>query len=325
MACGLALMMRPNLLPLAAVIGVFVASGFSRTSVRSAALFAVGLLPALATIAVLQARMYGAPWRSGYGSLSLLFAWDHILPNAARYFEWTTASHTPWLFAGLAAPFVARHRGPARAGVLIVAATLGVYLPYVVFDDWWYIRFLLPAIAWLLTMAAVVTVWLADRLPAGVRAPALVAFVTVLASWSVGEADRRAAFRLQALERPFREAGAAARQLPRDAVVLTLRHSGSVRYYAGRLTVTWDMLEPAWLDGAVDFLSASGRRPFLLLETPEEPAFRARFAGHSTLASLDWPPRYQVGSTIRIYDPADRRRYRAGRRVRTERLWPDLP
>jgi hypothetical protein len=330
--CGLALMMRPNLLPLAVLIGVLVAVGDRAPSVtsrgdwtRSAAMFAAGLAPALATIAILQARMYGAPWRSGYGSLSLLFAWGHVLPNAARYFEWTTASHTPWLIAGLAAPCMARHRGAALAGVLLVAATLGVYLPYVVFDDWWYIRFLLPAIAWLLTMAAVVTVWLSDRLPTVLRAPTLIAFVALLASWSVGEADRRAAFRLQALERPFRDAGAAARHLPRNAVVVTLRHSGSVRYYSGRPTVTWDTLDPPWLDGAVNFLTASGRPAFLLLEASEEPAFRTRFAGHSALASLDWPPRYQVGSMIRIYDPSDRRRYRAGRRVRTVRIWPDLP
>jgi hypothetical protein len=85
--------------------------------------------------------------------------------------------------------------------------------------------------------------------------------------------------------------------------------------------VSWDVLAPAWFEPALAFLRGQGSVPYLLLESEEEPQFRARFEGTTPLGALDWPPAVQVGRTIRIYDPRDRARYFANEVVRTEYIW----
>ena len=89
-------------------------------------------------------------WRTGYGSTEALFARAHVYANLLRYPRWVLETETPFVLLALGAPFVLR-RDPARARLAWVslAATallLATYLAYTVFDDWWYIRFLLPAI-----------------------------------------------------------------------------------------------------------------------------------------------------------------------------------
>ena len=66
--------------------------------------------------------------------------------------------------------------------------------------------------------------------------------------------------------------------LPPDAVIITMQHSGSIRYYTGRMIVRWDALESrAWLDRAVAFLRDRGVATYALLEYWEEAEFRQRF------------------------------------------------
>src|SRR5438552_2779235 len=102
--------------------------------------------------------------------------------------------------------------------------------------------------------------------------------------------------------------------MPRQGVFITGLHSGSIRYYADRLTLRYDLLQPGWLDTAITTLAARGYRPFLVLEEGEEPDFRRQFGASSELARLDWPPvaARQEPVRVRIYDPADRARFLAG-------------
>ena len=93
--------------------------------------------------------------------------------------------------------------------------------------------------------------------------------------------------------------------------------SGSVRFYAGRKTLLWDGLDPAWLDRALVYVRSRGYEPYLLFERREEPDFRQRFAG-SALGRLDWPPMAEVASQVRIYRPEDRDRYFQGTLPPTE-------
>jgi hypothetical protein len=79
-------------------------------------------------------------------------------------------------------------------------------------------------------------------------------------------------------------------------------------------------MDPAALDGAVAWLVSRGYEPFIIVEEWEEPLFRERFADASVLGDLDWPPRYQVQPSVRIFQPSDRARYLAGEHVRTEHV-----
>jgi hypothetical protein len=91
-----------------------------------------------------------------------------------------------------------------------------------------------------------------------------------------------------------------------DAVIFSLQHSGSLRLYASRLTLRYDLLDPAWLDRAVTYLQSIGRRPYFVLDVGEVDAFRQRFGAFSRAGALDWTPLATLGTTIAVYDPIDR-------------------
>jgi len=329
LAAAMAVLTRPNLLPLAVAIAAYVASGFSRTYSNRAAQgppegglhvllrYIAGLAPGLALLAVLQWKMYGSPIATGYGPAQDLFKAANILPNLQRYPRWLVETHTPFIALALAAPLVMRGRAEhcveAWLGLAIVATTLVLYLPYQVFDDWYYVRFLLPALPWLIVLSVIVVERAVSR-AAGARAAVVMAVLTVgVGTLWLTTARQRRAFELAQLERHFVEAGTfAAERLPANAGVLTIRHSGSVHYYSERPTISWDTLEPGTLDRALAFLREQGLTPILLLDTSEEATFRQRFEAASPIGRLDWPPLARVGRTIRVYDPADRARYFAG-------------
>jgi hypothetical protein len=201
----------------------------------------------------------------------------------------------------------------------LVAVNVALYLPYTVFDDWTYLRFLLPTVPLLVVlMVAVIDAGL--RRAGLARTHAVLAVVSIaIAVVFVRHARDGSAFRLQRMEARFERAGGfVGDRLPANAIVLALWESGSVRYYGHRNTVVWDQLDPAWLDRALAYLRARGLRPYLLFEGPEEGNFRARFAATSEVGALDWPPMADILSRTRIFDPDDRQKYLTGQRVAPE-------
>jgi hypothetical protein len=326
LACGAALAVRPNLLPLSLV------AGFGMVLVRPRPLadrllalvaFGVGAIPGVATIMAVQNAMYGSPMKSGYGDLGLLFSWSHVAPNLARYPKWLVESETPLVLLALAAPRL--RRGHARHAwwmLAFFAAILACYLPYVVFDAWWFLRFLLPGLAPVLVLTAAVLVLAIARAGKTWRAPVFaLACTAIVAAYGV-IAIRGQAFELDSIEARYREAGEyLARRLPANAAVVTQQESGSVRFYAGVPSVVWSELSPGRLDETLDYLRARGYRPYLLFEVSEEGDFRKRFEGTSAIGGLNWPPIADINHEVRIYDPENAATYRRGEPVPTERLW----
>lgn len=74
------------------------------------------------------------------------------------------------------------------------------------------------------------------------------------------------------------------------SVLISFKHSGSLRYYAGRMTINYANLESTSLDPAVDWLIANALHPYLLVEDDEVSDFRERFGGARWLAALDQAP-----------------------------------
>jgi hypothetical protein len=342
LAAAAAIVTRPNLVPLAAVLGLYA----GHTSWRRLMAFAAAAAPGVIVVASLNAMRYGSWASTGYGSTEALFSIGNIVPNLIQYPVWLLTTHTPFLALATAAPWLAAPRahainrpqgagGPpqspaARATVqsdvllalAMVAAVFACYLAFVIFDVWWYSRFLLPALPFLIVLSLMVLAELARR---AFGRPGLAVTVVVslgLSLWWLRTAVQLHAFDLQAFERHFIDAGNfVANRLPQNAAVLTVKNSGSVRFYSGRPTITWDSLEAGALDGAVDSLRQAGYAPYLLLEWEEEQPFKDRFRGHSALAELDWPPLARVGTAIRVYDPADRQRFFRGDTVSSDRVW----
>jgi hypothetical protein len=319
-AASAAIVVRPNLLPLGVVIGVFLLLRAERTwreRLRLAMTYAACCAPGCAIVAMTQQAFYGSPFASGYGSLAALFDVRHIGPNTSRYLSWLWATHTPVVLLAALAPWLLP--GPLTALCLtLFLVNLALYLPYVVFEDWSYLRFLLPTLPLLLVLVMAVIGAMARHI--GIRRAGLVTGLAavVLAVLFVREARVRSTFMLQGLEARFARAGVfVADRLPPNALVFTSWESGSVRFYSGRKTLVWDGLDPASLDRALEYVRSRGYEPYLLFERREEAEFRKQFAG-STVALLDWPPMAEVASQVRIYRPEDRARYLQGTGAPTE-------
>jgi hypothetical protein len=320
LATSAAIVTRPNLLPLGLTIGLFLLLRPERTwhaRLRMAMTYAAWCAPGCAFAAITQNAFYGSPFASGYGSLSALFAVGHIVPNLTRYCEWLWSIHTPAVALALLAPWLLPGWLTALCMAMILA-NLAVYVPYVVFDDWSFLRFLLPTIPLMLILVVAVC----DAILRRLRVPAVgwvsAAVVIALSLLFLREARDRPTFALQQLEARFERAGTFVDQrLPQNALVITTSESGSVRFYAARKTLLWDGLDPAWLDRALMFVREKGYEPYLLFERREEPEFRQRFPG-SNLARLDWPPFAEVASQVRIYRPDDRDLYLRGTPAPTE-------
>ena len=86
------------------------------------------------------------------------------------------------------------------------------------------------------------------------------------------------------------------------------QHSGSVRYYANRITLRYDYLAPDGLDAVLNELIKKGYQPYIVMDDSEEPDFRRRFAATSRVGRLDWRPLVRISSSpqVRIYDPEGR-------------------
>ena len=73
-AAAAAIVMRPNLVPLAAVVGLLILmrDGVGRDGIRRAAMFTAAVLPGPLVIAALNNHLYGSPIASGYGTVETI-------------------------------------------------------------------------------------------------------------------------------------------------------------------------------------------------------------------------------------------------------------
>jgi len=310
-ATGMAILTRPNVAPLAlvlaapAIVRIIRASSAQdrRHSMMVLLWFAAGSLPACALIGLLNRELYGSPLSSGYGSLADLYAWSHAWTNVAHYLRWLIETQTIVVVFALAAPFVVP-RATALLWLGSIVAIFGLYLFYLPFDDWWYLRFLMPMFPALFVLTTVVLL----RVVTAGRVLLATVIVTALAWHGVSLAADRGASQVWEAEQRYAEAGAyVAAALPARAALLSMQHSGSARFYSGRITVRYDFIGRNDLDRVLDDLKRLGYQPFFLLDVAEEADFRSRFSGGSSLGALDWAPKTTIHrGSVRIYDPSDR-------------------
>jgi hypothetical protein len=140
---------------------------------------------------------------------------------------------------------------------------------------------------------------------------AVIAAVVAVGVFNVKRAGRLGVFDEASAEAKYVETARAVDSItPPDAVIVSGQFSGSLRYYAGRLTLRWDWLDPAWLDRAVEWLTARGHHVYILLEAPEVDPFRARFGQTSAMGRLDWVPLVTFrGRSIQLHDAERRDRF----------------
>jgi hypothetical protein len=340
---GLAVMTRPNLVPLAGVLALWALRSVIRErsitgrSAQRVALFVTGVLPGCAAVGLLFDHWYGSPFQSGYEPLGSLYSWAHARPNTQNYSRWLLESLTPLALLALVAPWVmarsdseddlgrAGARDLAWVTLLFFAVLFATYVFYLPYDAWWFTRFLLPAYPLLVVSSAAVLTRSLSHIRRATQAVVVGALCFGLAVWGLTSANRRGTFAFGEGELKYpRVARFISARLPPRSVILAMQHSGSVRYYADRVTVRFSLLEPGWLDAAIDYLRTRGRSPYILVEDWEREGFRARFAAHTPTGRLDWPPlaeyRGPSGGKVYLYAPGDRIRYVRGEPIVTERI-----
>lgn len=301
---ALAITIRPNLAFLAAMMTVWfairpTADGAAWTSswrerVRDALAFGAGVIPGILAIAIVYARWYGSPFESGYGSLSQFFAWANVRLNVTGYAAKAMASE-PVLFVaaitGLVLPWLwtkgRSRRAMALAGLLVLGVT-AEYTAYVYYGDWTFLRFFLVIWALVGVAAAGTMTRLASGRNAIVGALVIVSVIGV-GLWGVRVARQRSAFE-EPLDRHYAAVGKLVSDIvPARAVVFCFMHSGSLRYYSGRLPIRWDVFFSDWLDESVRWLSSQGVQSYAVLEEWEVQDFRKRFSTQHTIAAMRTP------------------------------------
>ena len=315
---GLAILVRPNLAPLALVIAAAPFVLKWPQPERAIVLMTATALPGFVVMLWLNQQLYGSVIGSGYGDAADLFSTRHVTQNLLNFGGAFLDTQYLIPLIGLPAPFVFTAERRRIAIVLLIGAAAAalVYLFYQPYPEWWYLRFLIPSIVLLVILTSATGVTLASRARMGGVVPIAAVLLAILGTRAAGQ---RQAFELQRLESRYRDAAAmVADRLPGNAVLITVWQSGSMRFHADRDAVMWDSLDPAWLDRAVAWLRERGRQPYFLFERREESEFRSRFRGHSQYGGLDWPPRLDLNREVRVYDPGDRERFLAGEKYPTD-------
>lgn len=315
-AAALATLTRPNLIVLAVPILAFALGrpGTARERLQRGAAFALAMLPGPLAIAAINQHLYGSPSASGYGTFSTIYANRYLMPNLVNYSTWLLQTQTPFVGLALAAPWLLGRRGHPGGrpivllGAGLIAAVALSYLWYTPFDHWTFLRLLLPAFPPMLALAAAAFTVIAPRAPWR-RALAFVVLAAALTAWGLWTG--RAAFRVRAEESREAAAGRFATELPDRAVILCNQHSGSLRYYANRITMRFEWLDPDMYVEALDHFRRLGRPVYVVLDDWERDMFRMRYADVADLSWLDEEPLVVAARRVYFYAvvlPPDRPR-----------------
>lgn len=286
-ATAVAILIRPNIAPLSVIVAALVG-----TRGRRLVAYVLAAAPGVLVIAVLNWYWHGAAWKSGYGSFDELYALGRVAPNLATYVRWLADTQTPLVFLAPAAALVTWHDRERRLPALLAViafplAVLAAYLPYMAFEGWQNLRFLLPAYPPLLIGMGVVAAALvarAGRTAGGVLAATLIVAATAMSGWNLVRREGLPGYALR--DARFTRAVAYARALPSDAVLLSVVHSGTLHFYSGRSVLRWELVGPHDLDRAIGYLRERGRAVYWIGDPLERDLFSQRFEGTETAAVL---------------------------------------
>lgn len=287
-AAGVAIAIRPNLAPLAAAAAALIALQPPRTMRAAAsrlAPFAAACLPLLVLVGWVFNDLYGSPFTSGYGSLGENYWLANARPNIVRYSAWLLDTQGPLVCAFVLSPVAIwlspdEGRVPRLVCAGFVVAALGSYVLYGAIDAWWSLRYVLPAFPFIFILAADVVATVASRWGTYATGLALATFATFMMIAALDAAERHDVLSIADQEQRYVDAGSfIAQTLPENAIVLSMQHSGSIRYYSGRETLRYDNLPVEWLDRALEHFARSERPVYALLDSWEVPLFEERFRG----------------------------------------------
>lgn len=314
---SIAILIRPNLAPIGGLLAAWpLVAVADLRSPRRFLLFSAAAIPGCVGVAVINTSLFGSPLSSGYGQLSTLFSFANVPTTLASYSRWLFETETPVVFAGAVVLLVAPSRvwatscsrGAARFLGVLLLTVWALYAAYPAFDAWWFLRFLLPSWPPMCIGTVAAMVWLCNRDARWGHAATIIA-VLALGAYGLRITAQRHVFTDDEGERRYATiAQLVASQTEPSAMILASIHAGSVRYYAGRATLRFDLLDEAWLDRTLRWLDEHGHHPYVLIEDWEMPGFRKRFAqNNGRLGDLRLAPAlayqaYRISGTVYLFD-----------------------
>ncbi|HKW02700.1 MAG TPA: glycosyltransferase family 39 protein [Vicinamibacterales bacterium] len=316
-AAGVAVLIRPNLLPAAVPIVLWYGwtawrdTQARRTNLLRGVLYGVGLSVGVLGQLAVNWLVHHSLIHTGYGPIEEVFSFANFPLNARHYATWFASTQTPLALAGLVALAVpaawmwpqARDRSVVVLLGLFAADIWLQYCLYTPFDAWWYLRFLVPC--W-----PVLMIGLAQALFRFFQADGRARLVPIVLAVVLGVNGVRVANDLNTFTAWLGEsryaavAGIVRGVTEPQSIIFSMQHSGSIRYYSGRQTLNFVNLEDEWLDRAVAWLNEHGAHPYAALEEWEVAEFKRRFARDNAAGRLEMSPMfvYQGGATVYLYD-----------------------
>lgn len=312
-AAALGLLVRPNLPLLAVVLLAWIAlTARGRERIVRAALFSIPIVPAVLAIAAINNAWYGSPLTSGYGSSAEIYALANIAPNLRLYPTWLWQSQGFCIllaFASLAAFRTARQgRGAIALCWIYFLATLACYIAYAPFEVWWYIRFLQPGMGALYVLMALGLLSIARRIPHpwGPLAAAVILLFSVKHTTEFALDNSTFGPLAQSERRYVDVAEFIDRNLPENAVVFAMQHSGSIRIWGGRLTLRYDWIDTDWRSRVIPELERMGLHPYLGIDDWETSEVEKHF-GLPVDRPLPWPYVARLREhSVTVYDLASK-------------------
>ncbi|MCF3648960.1 ArnT family glycosyltransferase [Synoicihabitans lomoniglobus] len=270
-------------------------------------LLMAGGVPAALGLVAYNLHTYAEVLVSGYYNPAGTFGLIHVGPTLVHYAIWLPVSLTPLVVGILALPWARRVSG--RNKLVLgswVGALFGFYAIYIYTrEDYWFMRFLLPAFPALIVACLLVLRSLAGR--SGLRKSRLVspaaawlsvALIVVVHGSLWGRAMR--SFRTAQDERKYQvTASWAQRHLTMDTVVMAAQDSGALFYYTELQVLRPDWLNPEEFHHAAENIRKQGRPLYAVLKVFEKDRIFFRHlpgnwvkeatVGDSSIWRYEWP------------------------------------
>ena len=228
-----------------------------------------GALPGVAAWLAINNAAYGNPFESGYGAIGAEFHRSLVAGTLAYYARWLPLLLSPVV---VAAPlvFVQVRRIPRMA--LMLAAWALAYLAFFsayrwTAEQWWFLRFLLPAAPALVVAGLLVVQGWGRTWPRWAPAAVAACLVCAEATQSRLYAEAR---QIGHGELKYARVGTWLRShAPRDSVILTSQMSGALFYYTDFVLLRSEELTPAAAEKA-EAAAAAAHRPLYAVLYPFE-------------------------------------------------------
>jgi hypothetical protein len=289
LCAGVGFLIRPSnflmALPMLILIG---------WSPRRLLLAALGGLPCIAAWMAINHAAYGSFLQSGYGAIGGEFHRELIAGTIQFCIRWMPVAVSPVVIIAPLVVAVARSRTRVTLSLIAwICAYVAFYAPYRwTHENWWFLRFLLPAVPALLVAGLLGAQSLLDLLKGRINDSARVwalGFLFAAAVWTTAsQINPLHAWSIGFGERKYGRIGEWLRtHVPENAALIAMQYSGSDYYFSHNILIRADELDAATAARIRAAARAEGRDVYAVI-FPNERDFIGKLPGKWTqLGAVD--------------------------------------